>query len=29
MAAFEYRQAELLRGVFAKHHVQYLFIGKA
>jgi hypothetical protein len=29
MAAFEYRQAELNRGVFDRHRVKYLFVGKA
>lgn len=29
MAAFEYRQAEELRDAFARHSVEYLFIGKA
>lgn len=29
MAAFEYRQAEELRDVFARRQVRYLFIGKA
>jgi hypothetical protein len=29
MTAFEYRQAEELREVFAKWHVRYLFIGKS
>lgn len=29
MAAFEYRQAEELRGAFARHGVRYLFIGKS
>ena len=29
MAAFEYRQAEEIRDVFARHRVRYLFIGKS
>jgi len=29
MGAFEYRQAEEIRDTFARHHVRYLFIGKA
>jgi hypothetical protein len=29
MPAFEYRQAEEVRGVFARHDVRYLFIGKS
>ena len=29
MAAFEYRQAQDIRDVFARHGVRYLFIGKA
>ena len=29
MAAFEYRQAEEIRDVFARHAVRYLFIGKS
>ncbi len=29
MRAFEYRQAQELREVFARHQVRYLFIGKA
>ncbi len=29
MGAFEYRQAEEIRDVFARHHVRYLFIGKS
>jgi hypothetical protein len=29
MAAFEYRQAEEIRDVFAHHAVRYLFIGKS
>ena len=29
MAAFEYRQAQEIREVFARHGVRYLFIGKA
>ncbi len=29
MAAFEYRQAEEIRDVFAQHGVRYLFIGKS
>jgi hypothetical protein len=29
MAAFEYRQAQEIRDVFARHGVRYLFIGKA
>ncbi|MBI3598603.1 MAG: hypothetical protein HY201_04040 [Nitrospirae bacterium] len=29
MPAFEYRQAEEIRNVFAKHNVAYLFIGKS
>lgn len=29
MAAFEYRQAEEIRDVFARHGVQYLFLGKS
>jgi hypothetical protein len=29
MAAFEYRQAEEIRDVFARHGVRYLFIGKS
>ncbi|CAG0947243.1 hypothetical protein ANRL1_03855 [Anaerolineae bacterium] len=29
MPAFEYRQAEEIRDVFARHHVRYLFIGKS
>jgi len=29
MAAFEYRQAEEIRDVFARHGVHYLFIGKS
>ena len=29
MAAFEYRQAEEVRDVFARHGVRYLFIGKS
>jgi hypothetical protein len=29
MAAFEYRQAEEIRDAFARHGVQYLFIGKS
>jgi hypothetical protein len=29
MAAFEYRQAEEIRDTFAKHDVQYLFLGKS
>jgi hypothetical protein len=29
MGAFEYRQAEEIRDVFAKHRVRYLFIGKS
>ncbi len=28
-AAFEYRQAEEIREVFARHAVRYLFIGKS
>jgi hypothetical protein len=28
-AAFEYRQAEEIRDVFARHGVRYLFIGKS
>ncbi len=28
-AAFEYRQAEEIRDVFAAHGVRYLFIGKS
>src|SRR4051794_36489205 len=28
-AAFEYRQAEEIRDVFARHNVRYLFIGKS
>ena len=27
--AFEYRQAEEIRDVFARHRVDYLFIGKS
>jgi hypothetical protein len=27
--AFEYRQAEEIRDVFARHRVHYLFIGKS
>jgi hypothetical protein len=29
MGAFEYRQAEEVRDVFARHGVRYLFIGKS
>lgn len=29
MGAFEYRQAEEIRDAFARHGVQYLFIGKS
>jgi hypothetical protein len=29
MAAFEYRQAEEIRDAFARHQVQYLFLGKS
>src|SRR5688572_20149940 len=29
MAAFEYRQAEEIRDVFARHRIKYLFIGKS
>jgi hypothetical protein len=29
MAAFEYRQAEEIRDVFARHGVEYLFLGKS
>ena len=29
MAAFEYRQAQEIRDVFARHRVRYLFIGKS
>ncbi len=29
MGAFEYRQAEEIRDVFARHHVRYLFLGKS
>ena len=29
MAAFEYRQAEEIRDVFASHEVRYLFLGKS
>jgi hypothetical protein len=29
MAAFEYRQAEEIRDIFARHGVRYLFIGKS
>ena len=29
MAAFEYRQAQEVRDVLARHHVRYLFIGKS
>jgi hypothetical protein len=29
MAAFEYRQAQEIRDVFARHHCRYLFIGKS
>lgn len=29
MPAFEYRQAEEIRGAFARHRVRYLFIGKS
>ena len=29
MAAFEYRQAEEIRQIFARHKVRYLFIGKS
>jgi hypothetical protein len=29
MAAFEYRQAQEVRDVFARHQVRYLFIGKS
>lgn len=29
MAAFEYRQAEEIRDVFARHGVKYLFLGKS
>jgi hypothetical protein len=29
MAAFEYRQAQELRDAFARHGVQYLFLGKS
>jgi hypothetical protein len=29
MGAFEYRQAEAVRDVFARHGVRYLFIGKS
>ena len=29
MPAFEYRQAEEVRDVFARHGVRYLFIGKS
>jgi hypothetical protein len=29
MGAFEYRQAEEIRDVFARHQVRYLFIGKS
>ena len=29
MAAFEYRQAEEIRDVFARHAIRYLFIGKS
>lgn len=29
MAAFEYRQAEEIRGVFERHRVRYLFLGKS
>jgi hypothetical protein len=29
MAAFEYRQAQEVRDVLARHSVRYLFIGKS
>jgi hypothetical protein len=29
MAVFEYRQAEEIRDIFARHHIRYLFIGKS
>jgi hypothetical protein len=29
MAAFEYRQAEEIRDIFARHGVRYLFLGKS
>ena len=29
MAAFEYRQAEEIRDIFARHGIRYLFIGKS
>ena len=29
MAAFEYRQAEEIRDVLARHGVEYLFLGKS
>ncbi len=29
MAAFEYRQAQKIRDVFARHGVRYMFIGKS
>jgi hypothetical protein len=29
MAAFEYRQAQEIRDVFARHGCRYLFIGKS
>lgn len=29
MAAFEYRQAQEIRDIFARHGVRYLFIGKS
>ena len=29
MGAFEYRQAEEIRDAFARHDVEYLFLGKS
>ena len=29
MPAFEYRQAQEIRDIFAKHHIRYLFLGKS
>jgi hypothetical protein len=29
MPAFEYRQAQEIRDVFAKHAIRYLFLGKS
>lgn len=29
MAAFEYRQAQVIHDAFSRHHVRYLFLGKS